>query len=1638
MAANEQVLRRLWGRVLPDLEAFDAQATYRRRDDPDDGSSGGVALDAGASPAAEDLDGSVSGQDTSDGSVSGEETSGGSVSGRDTSDGSVSGEATSDGSAAGDGAAPAASSSSAGGQARVEPSPIATDDASGSADSAEVSEASDDGAAGDARLGSRFTDLGVIDKGGMGVVHLARQDGLAREVAVKRIIPKKNRRGVRTKFLTESFVAASLEHPNIVPVYELDDTEARDPVLAMKYIRGRNWISLLFPEREEDARFHLGVLLKVCDAVQYAHDEKGILHLDLKPANIRLGDFGEVYVMDWGLAVSFRDAPEAETEPPQARRARHAHTLANPCGTPVYMPPELAEARGAEIGPPTDVYLLGAILYEIVTRRRFREDRGKFKTIMAAAEGAPPRFEEGDDVPPELRRIVLRAVAERSADRFPSVEAFRDAVESYLTHAESVAISQGARERLEEFRGMAARIGDGGAGDPATSLSGRARLYTGFADASAGFGQARALWAENDDAREGALEARLAFAGVALGLGDLGLAETQLTALDEADPRVGEMRAKVQKAKADARGERRRAKRQAALLKAAVVLIVAGLAVGFFLTDALRRRAEQAKGEARTAEGAARVAERQALDALAMASREKEEAQRTSYALYRDNYRRARDHENHDEAAVWLCAAVQMAAQCGLDPHLEQLSLRGQVARISHLEWTKTPGFPDFDWLVEAPGPDGEPRLWAGDEHENGLFVGARSGDGRWSFERILEMTPGGCHGLWWWPEGGRIVAGLDGQLTLLRPEDRSIDAVYPDDARRLNGPFAPAGDGSSAWVVVAGKTLERVDLATRRATESWPLDLPAASQVQRLHVDEAARRLVLLLAAGSDAELLVLDLSSPAPTELLREKRLGATPTDLAVVPGRAAVVFNATRSRGDERWSESELLLVDLGADRPELVTRRAPWSSNCIFAADADRVAIAYNDGKLRRWSWDGRLEGDARIGGLESLTGLFASPSGAIAMGGDRGVLVSEPGAPVVLASPWEAKALHLARWDDERFAVATGREIEVRRIADRAVTERIAVEATALAVDQPGGCFWVHHDGRVTRHDVTTLEETARSPDGLRVEKMHALEAGRGVAVTTADGLLRLDGVDLRRRERLHPGPVWTMANEGAAALWIVSRNAELDRLEAWRYGWDEGLARGPWIIPIDTEELTAVHVDGPRRALAWGTRSGGVFTARLDPPSPDEETLEVARPPWAVEPLAVTTAGEDVHRIVSTSGSSLFVLREFGLLERFERGSDGFSVVDRQENLFGGSDLTQLLQIDVGRFLLRSTGGDYGLLALRGASATRPNPAGTQAHESWYRGETFAYPEGKRVIVTRGTSEVLSLTCPKVGVGEMSDVSVAPESQLVAARSSDRTCYLWDLTAPPGLYGEREPVEIAALRDVTSAELVGERTLALSSKNRVALVDVTTPAAPEVLYSGAFDGVADSYFALVDGVLATAADESTVVRLIDPGTSTVRELRMPFPVRGLAPGAPGDTRVLVGGRERVVVIDVERGEATAVLTVPKVNVRTGDRGYYVRGLAALPGTGVVAIGGHQRIFFASIEHGSCFFELPIPDYAFRLKVEGRTLSWIGHDHYGEVGLPDFTTAVPTMAALSRATGISLEEGKLVRLPETHELLPAKE
>ncbi len=415
--------------------------------------------------------------------------------------------------------------------------------------------------------------LDILGQGGMGLVSAARQTSINRTVAVKTLrSDKQTDLHSRQKFLSEAVVTGELEHPHIVPIYDLGKDQNGALFYSMKRVKGRPWDSDL---RQKSTTENLEILMKVADAVAFAHS-RGVLHRDLKPENVMLGDFGEVMLMDWGLAITVDEVAENATV----------------AGTPAYMAPEMAAGESAKIGIASDIYLLGAILYEIVTGRPPHAGPTVMDCLTAAARNELAATEESG----ELLEIALRALETRPEDRYPSVGEFQAAIRDYHAHSESILLSDRAEQGLEQ----ALQDDD----------------YQVFARALFGFREAYALWSGNHRAQEGIVEAGLAYASSALRKGDYDLAATLLDASEPSHAPVIQ-RVHVAQQERDSRQKRLQAAKRLAGTLVAAVLIVVGVA--FFWIRNERDRAV-------LAEQAAIVAQEEAEEEREQAIRERERA----------------------------------------------------------------------------------------------------------------------------------------------------------------------------------------------------------------------------------------------------------------------------------------------------------------------------------------------------------------------------------------------------------------------------------------------------------------------------------------------------------------------------------------------------------------------------------------------------------------------------------------------------------------------------------------------------------------------------------------------------------------------------------------------------------------------------------------------------------------------------------------------------------------------------------------------------------------------------------------------------------------------------------------------------
>lgn len=282
-----------------------------------------------------------------------------------------------------------------------------------------------------------------IGRGGMGRVHLAKDLILQRSVALKTLLDDAKTAKGRERLLIEAQVTGLLEHPSIVPVYDLRAMRSGEPFYTMRFVQEKSLEELLSEIRKGEVSHSLtllvSILRQVSLAIQFAHDI-GVVHRDLKPENILVGKYGEVYVIDWGVAKIVSADIELEST--------GKVVMGQLVGTPAYMAPEQARGDNDMVNELSDVYALGAILYEILTLEPMFTGDHVLSVLFQVVHDMPERpAERAPDrkIPSELEDVCMRALAKEPTRRYLSAQEFADELDLFL---------EGVKER-ERRRQMA-------------------------------------------------------------------------------------------------------------------------------------------------------------------------------------------------------------------------------------------------------------------------------------------------------------------------------------------------------------------------------------------------------------------------------------------------------------------------------------------------------------------------------------------------------------------------------------------------------------------------------------------------------------------------------------------------------------------------------------------------------------------------------------------------------------------------------------------------------------------------------------------------------------------------------------------------------------------------------------------------------------------------------------------------------------------------------------------------------------------------------------------------------------------------------------------------------------------------------
>ena len=282
-------------------------------------------------------------------------------------------------------------------------------------------------------LDRHFVEDGELGRGGVAVVKRVFDPRMLRHTALK-ALNRRTDQDTISRFIDEAQITGQLEHPGVVPVHEFGIDASGELYLNMKLVQGRTLAEII-----DDAGVNrlepntlgmvIEVLLKVSDALSYAHS-RGVIHRDIKPSNIMVGEFGQVYLLDWGIALVRGTENDSVT---LTRPSPEPGDLENVIGTPAFMAPE--QARSLHIDERTDVFGLGGLLYYALMGTPTYGNTSVVDALFRAISGdidPLPEHIEGNVIPRTLTRIAMKALVYQSDQRFQSAQAFREALEQFL------------------------------------------------------------------------------------------------------------------------------------------------------------------------------------------------------------------------------------------------------------------------------------------------------------------------------------------------------------------------------------------------------------------------------------------------------------------------------------------------------------------------------------------------------------------------------------------------------------------------------------------------------------------------------------------------------------------------------------------------------------------------------------------------------------------------------------------------------------------------------------------------------------------------------------------------------------------------------------------------------------------------------------------------------------------------------------------------------------------------------------------------------------------------------------------------------------------------------------------------------
>ncbi len=631
--------------------------------------------------------------------------------------------------------------------------------------------------------GTSFILNDVIGEGGVGEIWSALQVSLDRVVAVKKVRGDRDyleldpdspqRRFIDQRFHDEAMITAHLEHPNIVPVYDFGQDIDGTPMLAMKLMRGRPWDQILredFKELGADAFLakHLPTFIDMMQAVAFAHS-RSIVHRDLKPSQVMIGEFGEVILIDWGLAILTENTAgtlSSDLDPTLPTPV----TATSPSGTPALMAPEQTLDTAAKITRRTDIYLLGSTLYYLLTGYYPHDASSTAVSMKLAAKGivSPPCDRNPHRrIPGDLAALAMEALAPDPADRIASVSEMINRVSDHLTgnsfRRESEKLARSAELRLKrlESAGLSIELKDNSVDVRAIGELSVDSVYSTLNECSNLLDRALGLWFANPSLPQLRDAVSAAIAVTALRAGDLGLARYRIP--DIRDHTLRDRLAGIAQRSLQRRNTQARIRR-AAVTSVVVLLLLLGVGAAKYNIDH-RRSINRVLHERNAAESARRLAE-----------------------IERAGADVARRHAEREQYYSAIGLAANMLEHGRIESAREQLLHRTPAER-RNWEWgqlylatafdtiTLCTANEDTEFLHATFSPSGA-HAYTGDRLGRLSVWDAQTG-------RLLKTAFPHSAGLW------DIVVSPDGQKLLTTSFDKTaaiIDASTLEVVHRLEG----------------------------------------------------------------------------------------------------------------------------------------------------------------------------------------------------------------------------------------------------------------------------------------------------------------------------------------------------------------------------------------------------------------------------------------------------------------------------------------------------------------------------------------------------------------------------------------------------------------------------------------------------------------------------------------------------------------------------------------------------------------------------------------------------------------------------------------------------------------------------------